>query len=723
MSQEMVQRVPVRVQWVDLLWHWFPRHTVDVELTLFTNLLGAIGLGAASGLNAWIPLLGLGLAERFGLVTLSEPFDRLGSTGVLVALAVVFLVDLVGDKVPVVDSALHAVGTVVAPVSGAVVFAAQENLLSQSHPWAAALAGMVLGESVHLARSAVRPAVTAGTGGVGNPIASAIEDAMSFALTVLAVVVPGLAFVAVVVVSVVVFRRVRRRRRRLRDAPGTAVVGLVVVLGAVVGMTAFAPPAGAHAVLVASDPGADALLEEPPGQVVLTFNEDVTSAGDAIRVLDPDGDEVSDVRAQSDGVTVRAELPALDQQGSYTVNWSAVSADGHPVRGAFLFHLGERTLDAPAETFGEGTPLSATVVRALGATMAIAGLVWVLACAFTGRSPRARWAPVVVGSVLGLIGAVMAAGGSFGGAIGVVADTNSGRMGIVALVVSLVGLAVSWIPRGGPAELAVASAGVVALAAQGHAVSIPPLARSVGLTVVHVVAAVAWGTALVWLERRSRDAEPEALLRSVRRLSPWGMGAVVLLAGSGALLVVDRVGVDELTTSTYGRLALVKSVLLVVAVALAVRNRWFSPDRLRVGLRVEVVVLALALVAGAVMAQVPPPDAAGAAPGGDYVQRVAFGDGQVELTVEPGERGTNEVHVTALGPDGRLMEGIDDLVLALTLPSADVGPLEPQMQRITTGHSLTYADFPLPGQWDVEVSARASQFEEYRASFTVPIGE
>lgn len=722
MSQEMVQRVPVRVQWVDLLWPWFPRHTVRVELTLFTNLLGAIGLGAASGLNAWIPLLGLGLAERAGLVTLSEPFDQLGSTGVLVALAVVFLADLIGDKVPVVDSVLHAVGTVVAPVSGAVVFAAQENLLSQSHPWAAALAGMVLGESVHLARSAVRPAVTAGTGGVGNPIASAIEDAMSFVLTVLAVVVPVLAFVAVVMVSVLVFRRVRRRRRA-RSVSGTAAVGIALVLGFSLLFGGLAPPAGAHAVLVASDPGADALLEDPPGQVVLTFNEDVTSAGDAIRVLDPDGDEVPDVRAQSDGATVRAELPTLDQEGSYTVNWSAVSADGHPVRGAFLFHLGERTLDAPAETFGEGTPLSATVVRAMGATLAIAGLVWVLACAFTGRRPRARWAPVVVGSVLGLIGAVMAAGGSWGGAIGVVADTTSGRMGIVALVVSLVGLAVSWIPRGGPAELAVASAGVVALAAQGHAVSIPPLARSIGLTVVHVVAAVAWGTALVWLERRSRDAESEALQRSVRRLSPWGMGAVVVLAASGALLVADRVGVDELTTSTYGRLALVKSALLVVAVGLAARNRWGSVDRLRIGVRVEVVVLALALVAGAVMAQVPPPDAAGAAPGGDYVQRLAFGDGQVELTVEPGERGTNEVHVTALGPDGRLMEGIDDLVLELTLPSADVGPLEPQMQRITTGHSLTYADFPLPGQWDVEVSARASQFEEYRASFTVPIGE
>ncbi len=194
-----------------------------MDVTLFTNLLGAIGLGSASGLNAWIPLLGLGVAQRAGVVTLTEPFDRLGSTAVLLVLAVVFVVDLVGDKIAVVDHVLHAAGTVVAPLSGAVVFAAQENLLSQSHPWAAALAGVVLGESVQLARGAVRPAVTAGTAGVGNPVVSAVEDAVAAVMTVLAILVPVLAFVLLVTLVIVLWRRVRRWRRRRaarRGVPG-----------------------------------------------------------------------------------------------------------------------------------------------------------------------------------------------------------------------------------------------------------------------------------------------------------------------------------------------------------------------------------------------------------------------------------------------------------------------------------------------------------------------
>lgn len=191
---------------------------------LFTNLFGAIGLGAASGLNAWIPLLGLGLAERLGWVTLTQPFDALGSTPALLVLGALFLLDLIGDKIVVIDHVLHAFGTVVAPLSGAIVFAAQENLLSQSHPWLAAGAGMVLGESMHLGRSALRPAVTAGTGGVGNPIVSAIEDAFSAVLTLLAVVVPVLAFLfllAMVFFAVRFLRRWRRRRNEARArAPG-----------------------------------------------------------------------------------------------------------------------------------------------------------------------------------------------------------------------------------------------------------------------------------------------------------------------------------------------------------------------------------------------------------------------------------------------------------------------------------------------------------------------
>lgn len=516
-----------------------------------------------------------------------------------------------------------------------------------------------------------------------------------------------------------------------RVAVALWLVVLVVVAGAA--------PAGAHAVLLGSDPQADAVLAEPPTQIVLRFSEGVEAASDAVTLLDPSGDEVSDVRSTSGDDSVTASLPELDRTGSYTVSWSVVSADGHPVRGAFLFHIQQRTLDEPADSAVASTPPLATALRAGGAVLAIGGLVWVLASWFLARRHRARWVPVVVGSVAALFGAVVAVDTSWSEAWSIMVDTTSGRMSMVAVGVAVVGLIVSLLPRAGAEELAVAAAATVAVAAQGHAVSLPPVGLSAGATISHVAAAVAWGTALVWLYGWSQRVEPTRVADVVRRLSPWGVAAVLVVAGSGVALVVERVGVDQLTTSTYGRLSIVKAVLLVAAVMLAARNRWRLAPALRgddveatrsaaVGfrssLRAEVVVLALALVAGAGLAQVRPPDEAGAAgPGGAFTERVAFGDGQVELTVEPGERGTNEVHVTALGADGRLMAEAQDLTLSLTLPSDDVGPLEPEMIPITAGHSMSYAEFPLAGDWTVEVVARPSKFEELRASFEVPIGD
>lgn len=186
-----------------------------MDPTLVTNLFGAVGLGAASGLNAWIPLLGLGLAQRFGLVSVSPSFQAIGSTPVLIALGVLFIVDLVGDKVPVLDHLLHVVGFVIAPASAAIVVAAQQNLLSNASPAMAGLLGVVLGGVVHAGRSTVRPVVTAGTAGVGNPVVSTVEDVVSTVLTVLAVVVPVLAFVVLIGLlwwAVIAVRRWRRRR-------------------------------------------------------------------------------------------------------------------------------------------------------------------------------------------------------------------------------------------------------------------------------------------------------------------------------------------------------------------------------------------------------------------------------------------------------------------------------------------------------------------------------
>lgn len=179
-------------------------------------VLAAFGLSGAAGLNAWLPLLGIGLADRIGVVDLGSPYDWLSSVPGLVVVGTLLLLDMVGDKVPALDSVLHAVGLVVAPASGAVLFAAQTDLNSGLPPAVAVLLGALTAEGVHAGRTAVRPWITASTAGVGNPVVSATEDGASLTVTLLAFLVPVLAFLLVLALLVLLLVLVLRARRWLR---------------------------------------------------------------------------------------------------------------------------------------------------------------------------------------------------------------------------------------------------------------------------------------------------------------------------------------------------------------------------------------------------------------------------------------------------------------------------------------------------------------------------
>jgi hypothetical protein len=181
------------------------------------SLLAALGLSGAAGLNAWIPLLAVGLLARGGQLELAEGYDALASTPGLIALGALFALDFVGDKVPAVDSLLHAAGSVVHPVAGAIVFASPTELPTDIPTLALYALGATVAGSLHATRATIRPASTTLTAGAGNPVLSLAEDAGSAALSVLAVLAPvvgAIGLVALVVAAALWWRRLRRRRRR-----------------------------------------------------------------------------------------------------------------------------------------------------------------------------------------------------------------------------------------------------------------------------------------------------------------------------------------------------------------------------------------------------------------------------------------------------------------------------------------------------------------------------
>ena len=174
------------------------------------SVFAAFGLSGSAGLNPWLPLFISSLLDRFGIVDLAQPFDSLSSTTGLIALGLLMVVDLVGDKVPLVDHALHVVGTAVAPVSGAALFAGQTGDHTDLPAIIAILLGGGTAGAIHLGRTAVRAASTATTAGVGTPLLSIGEDLGAGGLTAIAFLLPLLAFLLVAALLVALAVAARR---------------------------------------------------------------------------------------------------------------------------------------------------------------------------------------------------------------------------------------------------------------------------------------------------------------------------------------------------------------------------------------------------------------------------------------------------------------------------------------------------------------------------------
>jgi hypothetical protein len=185
-----------------------------------TAVITGLGLAGAAGLNAYVPLLVVGLLGRAGVLHLTAPYDSLTDTPVLAVLGVLFAIEFLADKVPGVDSVNDVVQTVVRPAAGAVLMAGSLGIGTSLPPWVGVVAGIVTAGGIHATKAAARPVVNVSTAGVGGPVVSLIEDAVSLAASLLAVLAPIL---LVVFVAGLVWwlRRVWLNRRETRAAAGT----------------------------------------------------------------------------------------------------------------------------------------------------------------------------------------------------------------------------------------------------------------------------------------------------------------------------------------------------------------------------------------------------------------------------------------------------------------------------------------------------------------------
>lgn len=191
------------------------------------EILTGTGLAAAAGLNAYIPLLLVGLAARFtDLVNLPSNWAWLENEWVLGIVAILLVIEFIADKIPAVDTVNDWVQTVVRPTAGGLVFGSgstsetvavtDPSSFFSTNQWVPIVSGIVIALLVHLGKMSARPVLNVMTAGVAAPVVSVVEDIMSVTLAVLAVLLPILLVVVVpafVIAVVVYIRRVRRNGR------------------------------------------------------------------------------------------------------------------------------------------------------------------------------------------------------------------------------------------------------------------------------------------------------------------------------------------------------------------------------------------------------------------------------------------------------------------------------------------------------------------------------
>ncbi|MFF8614644.1 copper resistance CopC/CopD family protein [Streptomyces sp. NPDC015350] len=404
-----------------------------------------------------------------------------------------------------------------------------------------------------------------------------------------------------------------------------ALVGTVLAL-----LLGSAGPVSAHAALTGSDPQDGAVVATAPKEVTLTFSEQVALGDDSVRILDPDGKRADTGTAPRDlgngsvvkyGVPLHSGLP----DGTYTVAWQAVSADSHPVSGAFTFSVGapsKTTVALPTDRAGGGVVGAlygiARYAAYAGFVLLAGGSAFVLACWRRGAGARPLqrlvahgWLTLTVATLaMLLLRSPYTGSGKLADAFDLdglkaVLDTKPGAalvsrlllLGASALFVAVLfgayakrederekkdltfGLAI------GGTVIAAGIAGTWALAEHASAGLQPGIAMPVD--VLHLLAVAAWLGGLVAL-LVALHRTPDIDATAVRRFSRVAFGSVLVLTATGIYQSWRQVGTwSALTGTAYGQLLLVKVGLVGALVAIAFFSRRWTARLITSGTKAD----------------------------------------------------------------------------------------------------------------------------------------
>ncbi|SCG18086.1 copper transport protein [Micromonospora echinofusca] len=537
-----------------------------------------------------------------------------------------------------------------------------------------------------------------------------------------------------------------------------AIAGLLVTVVAL--LIAPAGPASAHAVLVSSSPIASAVVSNAPAEVVLTFSESVRKVPGKIRVIAPDGSRADRGEPTFEGTVVTVPVDPAGARGTYLVSYRVISADSHPVSGAFTYSVGAPS--TPPVDSGDDSRADPVVGNAVKVAkyagyvglLLLVGSALVLAALWPRRLPRrgpARlaWAGLgllAVSTVANLLLQVPYTAG--GGVLDVTGQGLSDVLGSAFGAAHLVRLgllaAAAFLLRplmAGPVERSdlvilgvLGAAALVTWPLAGHPAASPAPAVSVVVDAVHLGGMAVWLGGLVllavFLLPRADERELGAILPIWSR---WAALAVSVLLLAGTVQALIEVATPRALVDTfYGRLVLGKIALFVLVIAVAAYSRQLvrrrtaagRPTSMRRAVWAELAITAVVLGLSAVLVQTTPARTAGADVAGStpryFSTTLSSPNYSLQIELDPAERGNNTVHFYAYTKDNRPQPVVEWRATA-ALPAAGIEPIQVPLLPLTDNHATGEINFPAAGEWQLRITVRTSDIDQATVTATVPI--
>lgn len=501
-----------------------------------------------------------------------------------------------------------------------------------------------------------------------------------------------------------------------------------------------AQPALAHAQLLSSQPGPNAVLAEAPDVLQLVFNEPVSAL--VITLVAPDGGSTDLTANTTGGETLAVHLPDGLGHGTHVLSWRVVSVDAHPVAGSLVFSIGTAT--------GSGAPEIPTTSGAtsvllwasktglfIALFLGLGGTVFALAAPL----PPAARRPLAGLALVGLVAAPLSLGLHGADALGLPPDailsgaawatgfaTSYGiTVLLLAAAFALAFLSLFIMPL--LAWPAWALAGI-SLAISGHAGAADPQWLTRPAVTLHIAGILFWAGALLplWLWLRRRDEASNQALARFSRFIPFAVAAI--LASGIALAIVQLGAPGPAWLTPYGFILAAKLALLLLLFTLALWNRVKltrpalagevqARHRLRRSILVEIALVLGIFALASGWRFTPPPRALAAAEAAQASLSVpayahAMDDRvMADIVVTPGRAGPVNIAISVIDPAGTPLEPAS-VDLTLGSPALGIEPFSASATLTDGIWRVTGQTIPLPGLWELILTIRLDRFTQSR---------